>query len=91
MACYVVTYDLLTPGQDYTNLYKRIKAAGTTWCHPLESTWFIVSTKTSKELRDFIRVELDRNDKLFIGKLTGQAAWFKLGKSNKDWLHENLN
>jgi len=46
MACYLVTYELLRPGQDYTNhLHKRIKAALTQWCHPLESTWFLVSSK----------------------------------------------
>lgn len=89
MACYVVTYDLLTPGQDYADLHDRIKAAGTTWCHPLESTWFISSTKTAKELRDYIKVELDSNDKLLVGKLTG-AAWKNFSTKDSNWLTENL-
>lgn len=55
--------------------HKRIKAAGTKWCHPLESTWFLVSSKTSEELVTSIQVELDDNDKLVVGDRVAEAKF----------------
>ena len=42
MDLYIISYDLKTPGRDYTSLYNAIKDLGE-WQHPLESTW-VVST-----------------------------------------------
>lgn len=89
MTCYVVAYDLVSPGQDYDSLYNQIKSYKS-WCHPMESTWFIVSDKSATKIRSEIRAEMDSNDKLFVGKVTREAAWRNLSEKASNWLKINL-
>ena len=48
-----ISYDLNKPGQDYPNLYKRIKTLGS-WCHPLDSIWFVETTSTAIQVKDHL-------------------------------------
>ena len=34
--------------------------------------------------------KIDKNDKLFVGKLTGEAAWYGESDAVTKWLKENL-
>lgn len=89
MSSYIISYDLDNPGQNYEKLIDAIKNYGT-YAKITESCWCIVSTDESKVIRDNLESIVDSNDKLFVAKLTGQAAWFGLSKSTSDWLHNNL-
>lgn len=71
---YIITYDLCKPGQNYDELIKAIKTYN--WCKIAESTWGVTTTKNSTEIRDYLKSKIDKNDKLFVGKLTGEAAWY---------------
>lgn len=71
---YLITYDLNTPGKNYYLLINKIKSY--TCSKVCESAWIIRSNNTAVQLRDELRSLIDSNDRLFIGKLTGEAAWF---------------
>lgn len=90
MSCFLITYDLVKPGRDYPDLYDRIKSLGA-WCHPVESNWFVVSTKKSAEIREHLTPVLDKNDKLIVLKLTGEAAWRGLSDADTSCLKSVLN
>lgn len=74
MSSKIITYDLCSPGRDYNSLYQTIKSYGK-WAHITESTWFIKTTDTCVEVRRKLFACMDNNDKLFVGELTGVAAW----------------
>ena len=62
---YVISYDLLKPGQNYEKLWaelERFKAK-----RVLESQWVIRrSNTTAKNLRDHFKEFVDANDRLLI-------------------------
>ena len=74
MTKYLITYDLNKPGQDYAGLYDAIKALGE-YKHPLDSTWFVKSSKTAASIRDLLKAKIDHNDKLFITEVGSWASW----------------
>jgi len=84
----VIEYDLLTPGKDYDALYKAIKSYGT-WARLTESTWFVKTEATCPQIRDKLLAVMDANDRLFVGELTGSAAWFNT-ICESDFLKQNL-
>lgn len=89
MKTYLVGYDLMKKGQDYTSLHEEIKKFGT-WCHLLDSTWIIKSNLTALQIFDKLSLKIDNNDKLFIARLEGQSAWVNLGNEISDWLKKNM-
>lgn len=88
MASKIITYDLCSPGRNYDDLYKAIKAYGT-WAHITESTWFVKTDDSCTQIRDNLLSHIDSNDRLFVGELTGTAAWHNVICKN-EFLKENL-
>lgn len=74
MVLYAITYDLVRPGQSYTNLHAAIMRLGP-WIKPLESFWLVRSTLSDAQIRDTLRLHLDANDKLFVLVVGASAAW----------------
>lgn len=89
MSSYIVTYDLMQQGQNYNCITAKLKAYGT-WCHLQRSVWIIATAQTAKQIRDNLGACLDANDKLFVAKLTGEAAWVGHDQTVTDWLHKSL-
>lgn len=90
MAVYVISYDLKSPGRNYSELYRRIKSYSG-WAHIVESTWAVVSTQTSVQVRDYLSSALDSNDRLFVGVLRAPAAWTdSIPDEVSRWLKRNL-
>lgn len=58
MSALLITYDLNKPGQNYEELYERIKRLGT-WWHYLGSTWIVICPLTPSQAFDRIRESLD--------------------------------
>ena len=81
-------YDLLAPGRDYENLYNAIRSYGT-WGKLTESTWAILSTKSSMEILNHLRIFMDANDRLVVIKSGRDASWAN-AKANNEWLKKNL-
>ena len=66
---YCISYDLNSPGRDYSSLIDGIKSYGT-WWHHLDSTWFIVTEhKTASEIRNELGQLIDTNDEILVFKV----------------------
>ena len=87
MPRYVITYDLHEPGQNYDALVERINSYPK--CAKLmRSTWSVVTSQTSEQIRDHLKQAIDGNDKLLVGEL-GTSAWYGLSTKVTEWLKEN--
>ncbi len=81
---YVVAYDLIRPGQDYSGLTQRIKACGS-WRHIFESTWIVAADMTAQQLYSELKDCVDHNDKLLIIEVTDNYHG-QLSPRDWDWL-----
>jgi len=88
MATYIVSYDLLKPGQNYERLYDAIKSY-TRWARVNESLWAVVTTNTAVQIRDNLSKYIDANDRIFVVKSGVEAAW-RNSICKSEWLKENL-
>lgn len=86
----MITYDLNKPGQDYDALFKKIKELGSTWCHPLNNVWFIVTGLSPPDVVDSIKPVIDATDELLVVRATSPGAWLGLGNEASDWLKKYL-
>ncbi len=87
MSSFVISYDLVAD-KDYSKLYEAIRNYGT-FAHILESVWIVKSSSSSSEIRDNLKSYVDADDKLFVARLTGEAAWRNVLCTDK-WLKDNL-
>lgn len=86
---YFISYDLNNPGQNYDNLIEAIKKYGT-YCKMNKSDWIICTNDDVTTIRNNLKKYLDSNDRLFVGQLTGVAAWSGYQESTTEWLKQNL-
>ncbi|MBN5437467.1 hypothetical protein H0S68_00340 [Serratia sp. AXJ-M] len=84
MSVYQINYDLRKQ-KDYSSLVERIKSYGT-WCHPLESTWIIVTNQSAVQVRDHLKAVMDSDDGLLVTRLQWEWAGYGLSKEISDWL-----
>jgi len=90
MATYIVTYDLNIPGQKYTCIEQKMERYGTKWKFQ-QSVWIVETPDKAQDIRDHIKPCLDTNDKLFVGKLSGEAAWSGYSDKGNTWLKNRLS
>lgn len=89
MAAYIVTYDLHQQGQNYSCIIEKLESYGTHW-HMQGSVWIISTSLSAAEIRDHLTPCLDSNDKLFVGRLQGEAAWYGYPDNITKWLKDVL-
>lgn len=77
MTVKIIAYDLCAPGRDYSDLYKLLNTY-TNCIKITESLCLTNSIKTCSEIRNELKNVTDKNDRLFVAKLTGEAAWSNL-------------
>lgn len=87
MKCYIITYDL-RKFRNYDALYNAIKSYGT-WGKITESTWAIVTYQSTAQIRDYLLNYIDNDDRLFVLKSGGEAAWQNVIAEN-NWLQQHL-
>lgn len=73
MSKFLVTYDLKKPGKDYSTLIEKIKKY--TYSKVCESAWIVKTSDSASSIRDNLSSCMDTNDRLFVGELSGTAAW----------------
>ena len=88
MSSKIIEYDLRQPDRDYDALYQAIKSYDV-WAHITESTWFIKTDTTCVQVRDKLLAVMAANDLIFVGELTGSAAWNNVICDN-EYLKKNL-
>lgn len=79
---YCISYDLKSPGRDYSSLYEAIKSYGR-WWHQTESVWLIVTDESVVSVRDRLMERMDSNDKLFVIAL--QNVWAGVGFQEREY------
>ncbi|MFD2046029.1 hypothetical protein ACFSTA_12435 [Ornithinibacillus salinisoli] len=87
MAVYLITYDLNSPGQDYTKVYDEIKSFGS-WAHYMESVWFVDTSYSATTMRDRLKSKIDSNDTVLISKVTEYSGWAP--QKMWDWLNSRV-
>lgn len=90
MRTYLVTYDLMRPGKDYSALHDAIKSVANGWWHHLDSTWLVNSTLTAAQIRDHLGANVDSNDKLLVISLGRSWATHNMPANANAWLRDNL-
>ncbi|MBA0231985.1 hypothetical protein [Stenotrophomonas maltophilia] len=79
-----VSYDLYSPGQDYSKITDAIKSLGS-WAKVHKSVWYVNSSYTASQAVDMVWAAMDRNDSLFIVDATNNnAAWQNLNEKVSD-------
>jgi hypothetical protein len=75
MPKYVITYDLMKPGQVYEWLLPALQNRGAKQL--LLSTWGINSSLGSVEIVNWLKPYLDVHDRLIVTELTEQAVSYR--------------
>jgi len=90
MSAIMIAYDLNSPGQNYSELHKKIKAYGT-WAHLLESTWIVSGAGLTPEgVYADLKTSLDDGDHIFTVDITNSARQGWLPKTKWDWIRKNV-
>jgi len=69
----LISYDLLSPGQNYDDLIDYLEGY-VKHAHPLMSVWLIATSKSVATVRDEITALLDKDDKVIVVDTTGKGA-----------------
>lgn len=72
MKTFLVTYDLVAPGKDYTALIQKLTAMGGR--RTQLSAWWVESPLAATELRERLRPHCDVNDRLLVVEVTDWAS-----------------
>ncbi|AXB01416.1 MULTISPECIES: hypothetical protein [Aeromonas] len=60
-----ISYDLITPGQNYDAVIGAIKSLGS-WAHVHKSLWYVNSALDHEAVAKMIRAKMDQNDSLMV-------------------------
>jgi hypothetical protein len=92
MTIYMIGYDLHPKqGETYDELIAAIKQVGTDWWHCLDSTWLVVTSKTSVQVRDELRAHIKSDDQLLVvAYAPANSAWFGFRDKCQEWLKKYM-
>lgn len=74
MKSYIVSYDLKDSSDNYDELIDKIKSYPR-WAHINKSVWLVKSNTSAADIRDDLKKVINTKDSIFVGGLTGEAAW----------------
>lgn len=81
---FLINYDLMNPGQNYSDLITAIKAYGK-WAKISSSCWAIKTEDTAVQIRDNLTQYIDSGDVLFVCRFSDWAA-YNFSQKVVDWL-----
>lgn len=92
MALYSITYDLVKD-RDYPELYKAIiSLCNNTYARPTKSQWIVQSTKTPKQIVEFLMKYIDHDDVIFVIQVDATSWWsVNMNKTAVNWLKAASN
>lgn len=70
---FLVSYDLVAPGRDYSTLYAALDALGA--ARVLYSQWVVRTRLSAAQLRDHLRKYIDSNDRILVNDFSDWAAY----------------
>ena len=89
MALYFVSYDLHKAGQNYTCISEKLEEMGTHW-HFQQSVWLVKWGGNPYDLANHLETCLDSNDKLFVCRVSHDAAWSGYPDDATTWISSNM-
>jgi hypothetical protein len=87
MSVLLITYDLHTPGQDYSDFHKAIKRHS--WARLSESSYAIATDSSPAVVASAFRNYMDENDVLYVVTLRAPYSGWGPNEVNQ-WLAQNL-
>jgi hypothetical protein len=90
MKTYLISYDLLKPGQNYADLHEAIKSLANGWWHCLESVWLINTTLSASAILDRLLVHIDADDKMVVILQGDDWATFNIPQDGNQWMRNHL-
>ncbi|NNT93892.1 hypothetical protein [Stutzerimonas nitrititolerans] len=73
-----VSYDLNTPGKDYSKVIDAIKALGS-WAKVQKSFWYVNSSLNAEQAASRVWAAMDSNDSLIVIDATqNDAYWYNV-------------
>ena len=90
---YQLSYELRTPGKDYTSLYAFLeKGVEGSAIHVLRDTWWIKyhGNKDVSELCEIIKKEMGEKEIFFLSELSEKEINGWMASSNWKWLKEGI-
>lgn len=87
MSVLLITYDLMTPGTNYTDLLEKIKTFP--WARLSESSYAIKTDKQPQLVYSILKPYIDQNDNIYIVNLRKPYSGYGPNDVNK-WLENNL-
>ena len=85
MSLYLVAYDLMKQGQNYTCITKKLEAFESYW-HFQQSVWLVQWSGNAYDLANELETCLDSNDKLFVTRVTSDSAWSGYPDEGTNWI-----
>lgn len=82
---YCISYDMKNPNRNFEELHESIKSFGP-WWHQTGSVWLVASSKTSVELRDYLKQYIDKGDLLFVIAVKPQWAAVGFTQEEYNWI-----
>lgn len=73
MGLFVVSYDLRDPGRDYQPVIDALTRAGAR--RVLLSDWLLRTDWSATQIRDWLTLKVDSNDRIFVNLLDGWAGY----------------
>ena len=89
MVPYIITYDMIDPGQKYDDIKDIIANLSLAYIRIQKSVWLIKSYETPDSICDKLSTVIDDNDKLFVCELTDN---YQGRQSSEEWdfIRENI-
>jgi hypothetical protein len=83
-----ISYDLYSPGQDYSSVIDEIKSLGN-WAKIHKSYWYVNSSLTAEQAAERVWAKMDANDSLMVVDATGNNGyWYNLSKEVSNHLKD---
>jgi len=93
MGVFLIGYDLISPGKDYSAIISDIKKSFPNYWNCLDSTWLVNTQHTAEQIANHLLQFLDGNDRLIVIPILvgGGGIWTEsFNKECQDWLRANL-
>jgi hypothetical protein len=84
---YCISYDLNSPGQDYSGLFKAIESCGA-WWHYLDSTWLVDTDYSAESIYARLKPHLDDNDRVLVVRVGSESQGW-LPQKAWDWIRQH--
>ncbi len=84
-----VSYDLNSPGQDYSSVIDEIKSLGS-WAKVQKSFWYVSSNLSAKQAAERVWAKMDRNDSLIVVDASNENSyWYNLSDTVSKQIQDN--